>query len=415
MKHYLLLLFIIILNTSILNGQVLDDKLYKEDIRSIQFSPQGYDLGYPILHSENSSSLQLTFDLMGDSQPALAYRLIHCDVNWEKSKIQSNDYLVNSFNEFYIENYELSLASQQLYTHYTAIIEKEQLKLSGNYIIQIFPEDNPEIPWLQLRFVYAESLVDIKGAIEKATNNLMHNTHQRIKFEVEYDKTTFPYPRTNVTALILQNYRWESQQTFKPLFIQNNKLKFNYIDNRGLFNGNYEFPFFDTSNILQTSHTIRTLEQDDEGVTHCYLYPNKTASNNYFYSKDMNGNYAIQAENTYETNIEADYVWVHFTLISEELPNKAYVVGRFNQWKADETSELIYDGELRLYHVGLFLKQGVYNYTFVTKDSTGKQINLLGNYSETENDYYIFIYYKDERLQTDKLIGWKRLNSENGL
>lgn len=410
MKRTSFILFILILNTEFLNGQILNEIFPNENIRSIQFSPQQFDLGYPIFMEENDTPLELTFDLMGDLQPALAYRLIHCNANWEKSSIQTRDYLLNPFNQFYIENYKLSFGTQKLYTHYSAIIDKSQLKLSGNYIIQVFPEDNPDKLWLQMRFVYSESQISIFGKIDKNTS---YETHQRIQFDVDYDKAKFPYPRTNITTLVSQNFRWDNTQTLTPLFISNNLLRFNYVDQKGLFGGNYEFPYFDTSNILQETHTVRTLEQDEEGITHCFLYPTDSAANNYFYIKDMNGNYTIKAENTFQNNTEADYVWVHFTLLNKELPNGAYVVGRFNQWKADEGSQLAYDKELGLYHIGLLLKQGVYNYTFVTKSNDGQLQNLLGSYKETENDYYIFVYYKDEHLQTDRLIGWKRINSED--
>lgn len=405
-----LLLFIIILNFSFLQAQFLEN-IAQNNIRSVQFSPQEFELGYPILSSKNDTSLQLSFDLMGDSQPALAYRLIHCNADWKQSAIHNSDFLYNSFNEFYIDDYTLSTATQKLYTHYQTIIAKKQLKISGNYIVQVFPEDKPETTWMQMRFVYAQSEVNIEGSVLRETDNQYHKTHQRVKFEVQYDKSKFIHPRTNITAVISQNFRWDNVQLLKPLFIDNKLLRFTYIDKKGLFSGNYEFPYFDTSEIRQKTHTIRTLEQDENNEVHCYLYPNETATNNYFYLKDMNGNFAIKAENTFQPKTESDYVWVHFTFISAKLPTDVFVIGRFNQWKAEETEQLAYDDELGFYHVGLLLKQGVYNYTFVTRSASGQLQNLLGNYGETENDYYIFTYYRDERLQTDLLVGWKRLNS----
>lgn len=411
MKFRTFLLFILILNINTLNGQILETICLNEHIGSVQFSPQGFDLGYPILSQEKQTPLLLEFDLIEPTETALAYRLIHCDANWKKSALLTTDFLENSFNEFYIESYALSSSTQRLYTHYTITISQESLKLSGNYIVQVFPENNPETTWLQTRFVYAESLLNIVGTVQRAADSRYHQTHQRVQFEVAYDKAKFPHPRTNLKAVVSQNFRWDNAQILSPLFISPQTLRFTYIDKKGLFAANYEFPYFDSSNILQETHSIRTLEKDENGETHCYLYPNETAANNYFYLKDMNGNFAIKAENTFQTNTEADYIWVHFTLMSKELPSQVFVVGRFNQWQPSASNQLAYDKDLELYHIGLLLKQGVYNYTFVTQETDGDLHNLLGSYSETENDYYIFIYYKDERLQTDRLVGWKRINS----
>lgn len=405
------LLFIIILNTSILYGQILSDTISHKHILSAQFSPKDFELGYPILSQKNESVLRLSFDLMGNTQPALAYRIIHCDAKWKASKILTQDYLNNSFNKFYIDDYDFSLSTKRLYTHYETIVSKAELKLSGNYVVQVFPEDDEESLWLQQRFVYAESLVEISGEATSAHDGKDYKTHQRVQFKVVYDKNIFSQPRTNFTAIISQNFRWDNAQILKPLFVSNGLLSFNYIDKKGKFIGNYEFPYFDTSNILNSSHTVRTLEQDENKETQCYLYPNETAANNYFYLRDMNGNFSLKADNTFNTNTEADYVWVHFTLVSEELPSSVFVVGRFNQWKTSATNRLLYDKDLGIYHIALLLKQGVYNYTFVTKRQNGQLNNLLGNYSETENDYYIFIYYKDERLQTDRLVGFRRINT----
>ncbi len=409
MRKAFILLFIFTLNNKTF-GQELQSRVFQENILSLQCHPQDFELGYPILHKETATALILSFDILGEEQPALAYKIIHCDAKWHKSNIQIREFLTDSFNEFYIDDYELSIGTKQLYTHYKTTISQKQLKLSGNYILQVFPQDNPDEIWLQQRFLYVEPLTSIQGTVERE-NAMYHKTKQRIAFKVDYNNRAFTFPKSSFTAVVLQNFRWETARYLKPLFINQKELSFNYIDKRGRFDGNYEFPYFDTSIITQKTATIRSVEKDEDGTTHCYLYPHTKAPNNYFYLKDMNGNVSIVAENIYNTATEAEYVWVHFTFGSEKLPDPIFVVGRFNQWTTSPNYELRYDESLQAYHIGLLLKQGVYNYTLVSNNN-GNLTNLLGNYSETENDYYIFLYYKEPRLQTDRLVGWKRLSSK---
>ncbi len=411
MNYLSFILFVLILNTSCLQAQILTDTILNPNILSVKFAPEGFDLGYPILEKRSNTPLVLHFDVMGDTQPSLSYRLIHCDIDWKASQILTQDYLNKRFNEFYIEDYALSFSTKRNYTHYKAIVSPEQLKLSGNYVLQIFEESEPETLWLQQRFLFCEEQVNISVTVEKPNNSNYQSTHQRVNFEVDYNKNEFPQAHSNIKAIITQNLRWGNAQKFSPVFVTHNTLKFTQVTKKGLFAGNYEFPYFDSSNIWQKTHTIHIIEQDENNEVHCYLYPNDSAANNYFYLKDMNGNFTISAENTFSPNTEAEYIWVHFILKSKKLPNPVYVTGRFSQWQPSENYQLFYDDKQELYHVGLLLKQGVYNYTFVTENPEGKFENILGNYSETENDYYIFIYYKDECLQTDRLIGWIKANS----
>lgn len=69
-----------------------------------------------------------------------------------------------------------------------------------------------------------------------------------------------------------------------------------------------------------------------------------------------------------------------------------------------------YDSEQKMYYCSPMLKQGYYNYQYVTL-SEGK-INaekIEGSHSQTENGYEIFIYYKNQ-LNIDELIGYKKFS-----
>jgi hypothetical protein len=66
------------------------------------------------------------------------------------------------------------------------------------------------------------------------------------------------------------------------------------------------------------------------------------------------------------------------------------------------------------YELTLLLKQGYYNYqyAYVPSGSTVADLtNIEGSFWETENDYHIFIYYRDMAGRYDRLIGYTVLNS----
>jgi hypothetical protein len=60
------------------------------------------------------------------------------------------------------------------------------------------------------------------------------------------------------------------------------------------------------------------------------------------------------------------------------------------------------------------MKQGYYNYSYATRKRSNNKIDLTnidGNHYETENDYYIFVYYRDIRERFDRLVGVSVANS----
>jgi len=79
---------------------------------------------------------------------------------------------------------------------------------------------------------------------------------------------------------------------------------------------------------------------------------------------------------------------------------------------ADERSKMDYSYEEKGYVKTIFLKQGHYNYMYVTKkdDSAALSTALIeGNYFPTENEYAVYVYYRPRGERYDHLIGYKRM------
>lgn len=414
MKPILILLFISILHNKIETTQIENEDT-SISISAIKFAPENDSQAYPILNMNDGLSLQLSFDILGKEAPTVSYRIIHCNKKWEPSSLNTSQYLSSNFNDFYINNYEYSFNTQTSYTHYTVQIPNEefQINLSGNYTIEIYYEDTPEKILFSRKFFVSENTIDIIGNTTDDYNIQFLKSNQIIEFSVIDKNETIIPPQNNITAIISQNFRWDTQhsRTVKPLFLSKNKLQFKYKNRKLSFKGGYEFPYFNIIDLYQTNNTVHSIEKDENNLTHCYLNPDRYANKNYFRVKDINGNFFHKAYNRESVELEGEYSFVHFSFVSPKLPYDVFVCGYFNNWQTDKTNRMQYDEEYGFYHTSLFLKQGIYNYTYVGKNENGDIFNLLGDFKETENDYYIFIYNKDESLQTDKLIGWKRLNS----
>jgi len=73
-----------------------------------------------------------------------------------------------------------------------------------------------------------------------------------------------------------------------------------------------------------------------------------------------------------------------------------------------------YDPEKAEYQCSMLLKQGWYNFEYIflkNSDKTAWPSLFEGNHYETENDYLILVYFRNQRDRYDKLAGSLILNT----
>ncbi len=107
----------------------------------------------------------------------------------------------------------------------------------------------------------------------------------------------------------------------------------------------------------------------------------------------------------------ADYTEVEFSLRSEAVfPNNIYVYGGFNNYQLLDDNKLIYDPKSQTYKVSMRLKQGFYNYKYL---STAMQSNpISGDFYQTENQYQILVYFQTYGNRYYEIIGFGEADSE---
>ena len=74
---------------------------------------------------------------------------------------------------------------------------------------------------------------------------------------------------------------------------------------------------------------------------------------------------------------------------------------------------MVYNGKTNLYEANLLLKQGFYNYTYVTIDKNGilDKHSLEGSMYQTENEYSVIVYFRKYGELYDQAIGFGTANS----
>jgi hypothetical protein len=83
-------------------------------------------------------------------------------------------------------------------------------------------------------------------------------------------------------------------------------------------------------------------------------------------------------------------------------------------WRCSPENMMRYNAERFGYECTLYLKQGYYNYEYVTTKPTEPvpdQTEIEGMHYETENNYTIYVYHRTTGVYYDQLIAVKKLNS----
>ena len=175
------------------------------------------------------------------------------------------------------------------------------------------------------------------------------------------------------------------------------------------FWGGNEFLNFDTKEIRLSNMNVASVVSGKH-LYHSYLYLDRErAFKPYTYYPDANGIFVIRNARADNSAIEADYSWVHFTLDVYEpyTDKKVYIYGDYNNYQLTDENIMTYNTENGKYEAAILLKQGFYNYTYITLDEANKidSNKVNGSFDETENEYTVIVYYSKFGSNYDRIIG----------
>lgn len=387
----------------------------KSDIRTVQCYPVGNPFVEPIIELGSGQQLYFAFDDLSPEMNTYTYTIVHCDPDWNNSNLSSFNYL-DGFVNNPVNDYNYSFNTQVQYVHYTLKLPNENvnMKLSGNYILQVFNDNNADSAVISQRFSVLEKKVGINAEVVTATIPSYLYTSQQLNFAVSYDNLPIYNPVRDVKAYVTQNQDPNLRRSFAPTFIRQNQLVYGDGSNN-LFNGLSPFRNFQASSLVYFTQYVRDILKGPEGVYNVILVPGKVPQN-YIPLPDRNGNYFIAAENVNNPQLEADYEIVHFAIYyPQPIPDAdVYVYGKFSDWKLLPGQKMSYDAKNKAYVGQVELKQGYYDYMFAVVPKSNPKVDLVtmqGNFYQNRNDYNIRFYLYDYNLNYYRFIGYQELSS----
>ena len=394
----------------------LKNGIFRENIRSVQFFREGWDFSQPVLELGADQRLLLKFDELTEGVTNFVYTITHCDSEWYPSRLVQSEYM-EGFIENPVTDYAASVNTTSKYTNYLLSLPNENVRflVSGNYLLSVFDEADRTTPAITRRFYIVEPSTDIRGEVKKSTFEGYKGRDQEIDFAVDYSRFSIQDPRTEVRVVVMQNSRTDNCLTnLKPLFVRNNLLSYD-LSRENVFAGGNEFRNFDTKNIRMNGLGVANIEFVNPDY-HVTLRTDQIHNGDYRNESDLNGRYLVKNDRVTDSDLEADYIFVHFSLEMKEplLGGEIYVFGGLSDWQCQPSNKMKWNFETKRYEATLQVKQGFYDYQYVYVESGSNKIDntlLEGSYVETENDYQLFVYYRSFSSRYDKLIGYRTINS----
>lgn len=396
--------------------EVYIDRIYEENIQSVRlylntgnFEAQ---MNAAVLELNGNRSLMLTFDDLAYDHDMYSAKLIHCNVDWTPSDLKEAEYL-NEYNEFNILDYERSIDTRIPYIHYNFIIPR--VTKTGNYVVKVYRGRDQNQVVLTKRFMVFQNNIVLAAQLVPPSQIDIRRKVQQINVNVNYKSRELFDPRSNLKVIIRQNQRWDNAKVLTtPTMIREDikMIEYNLFDGSNAFWAGNEFRFVDLRFVRARGINVSAVRMEQD-VVYAEAGLDKIRSPFGVYSEylDMNGQYAVMNLERSNYELESEYMVATFYLDANEVTEQPYIIGSLSQWGLSPDAKMILNKNTQKYEATLILKQGWYDYQYAYKTDEGwNTIPLEGSFFETENEYEVFIYYRDMGSRYDELISYFNLN-----
>lgn len=388
----------------------------QSQIRTVQCYPVGSPFAEPVIELGSGQQLFFSFDDLSSETNSYTYKIVHCDPDWNNSNLSSFTYLTGFFSNP-LDNYEYSFNTVVPYTRFTLNLPNEEvgIKLSGNYLLQVYNDQNPDSAVVSQRFAVVENKVGIAASVVNSTNPTFLYTSRQLNFTVNYTGLQIYDPVRDTRVYVTQNQDPNSRRNFTPTFVRQNQLVYgNGVDN--IFNGLSPFRNFQCSSLVYYTRYVKDVLKGPEGRYNFILVPG-TVPQRYIPTPDRGGNFYIEAENVQNSDLEADYIVAHFAILyPEPIPGaEVYIYGKFADWQLLPELKMDYDAKNKAYVGQAELKQGYYDYMFAVVPSKEKKPDLVtmqNNFYQTPDEYNIRFYMYDYNVMCLRLLGYQTVGAK---
>lgn len=394
------------------------DKDYLTSIKSVYFHKTGDEQSFPLIELNTSDQISLSFDDLRADNRNYSYTIVHCQADWTPSPLLPLEYIDGLTEERVYEAYNAGNTLQP-YMHYSVSFPANNSlkpRLSGNYLLKVYDDNDPDRIILTRRFYVLAKSMGIEAQLRPSYDVTKRRSNQKVDLVLHTGQINSNNPYEEVKVLVMQNQRPDIQQWLRsPSNIRPGQLI--YHDNKTLdFAGGNQFRSIDLRSFRSPSEKVASIEKDSTNQIH--LLPDANWKGQaYSYLFDEGGNFFVRNNDFDDSDLEGDYAHVNFSLQANEpsAGEKVYLVGKFNNYELNEENEMHYDPKEKSWQLNYLFKQGLYDYTYMSLGPDGKRdgLKFSGSHFETRNSYQLLVYYRRPSSRWDELVGFFQINNMN--
>lgn len=402
-------------------AQPLAEEVRSANVVGIKLYKKGDQLLYPILRLGETEGLELHFDDINNSSRSYFYTYVLCNADWSIANVSNMDY-IKGFTQVRLNQYRFSSATQSKYVHYSATLPaaNSMPSKSGNYLLKVYENGDTAKLLFSKRFLVVNEKASLAARMQQPFAPEYFLTHQKLLIDLNFRNQDILNPAKEVKVVVMQNNRWDNARTISnPTFIRGRT--FEYSDEQQLvFEAGKEWRWLDLRSFRLQSDRVASVNYNVQPYD-VRIRPDTIRSPiRYAFYADINGRYAVSHIENINPWWQGDIGKVHFTFLPQngEIPNQydVYLFGEMTQYQLNDQTRMKWNENLQAFETSILLKNGYYNYCYVTVPRNSRQAlpsmkPTEGSIWETENDYRVLVYYTPFGSRTDELVAIAELNS----
>lgn len=419
MKRFVLVVLAAVFLSGVIYAADTMTEVMDERVRTLQARSAHTASGLPIIDLDGNDILQVDFDILSDDREFLRYSLQHCNASWQPSGLVDSEFL-DGFNEGLIENYFFSSATMRPYVHYNLTLPNSEVAplLSGNYLLTVYPESDPDRPLFRCRFAVSENVLAIAGHVTSRTDIDYNKAHQQLEICIDTEGAPVEDIFGDMNVVVGQNGRYDNERIVgRPMRVSGSRAYFEHVPAL-IFEAGNEYRRFETVSDQYPGMGVARVDYSPKNYAYVHtLYTDEARSTkSYLYDSDQNGSFVVRRSGSNESDTDADYTIVAFSLDAPDLPegSAVFIDGDFTNRRFDDNSRMYFNPATQLYERVMLLKQGAYNYQYLVVPpgaNRGYTAQIEGDHYETDNIYTVKVYVRPRGERYDRLIGTATVRS----
>ncbi len=376
------------------------------EVKTVQVYAGGDETSLPVYSMQDAGSrITIEFDLLVRSGRPLSAYFYHADRRWRRD-LTPAEYL-DAFQRDDLLDFRPSHATSINYTHYTYTFPNNSIdfRISGNYIIRITEQGRENEVLFERPFFVSEQSAGLEVGLENLLvgGQNFPSVSPIVRFTPPDETAANVY---DFDVCFVRGGRIEyARCADRPSLISQPSLQF-YLQPEAAFQPEPGDYYLDLTN-LRVGDRIERTNFDRQPFT-VLLEPDYAQFPASGIDPVLNGQTVVEeaVRTVSDPDHGGEYVEALFSFVPPDetpLTGDLVITGSFNGWQYDSANRLIWAPENGRYEGSVLLKQGAYEYRYVSSDRRLRNA-LAGTPPRSEALYLAMVYYSDLRVNTDRLI-----------